>query len=107
MVGALGSASERVDRLHAGSPKLAFPYSVGPGSWLSAINDLKGCSRVKFALILLRKKGQINRLGAQCSTARSCSSAVGPMALSTITGRAFQPIVCTSTIVGDQLQQVT
>ena len=74
---------------------------------LSAINDLKGCSRVKFALILLRKKGQISRLGAQCSTARSCSSAVGPMALSTITGRAFQPIVCTSTIVGDQLQQVT
>jgi hypothetical protein len=54
------------------------------GSRHSPINNLKYDTWVKFPTVLLREKGQIGRLGIQRRTARPFSSAINPVAFSTI-----------------------
>jgi hypothetical protein len=54
------------------------------GSRHSPINHPKYETWVKLALALLREKGQVSWLGAQRRTARSFSSAIDPVAFSTI-----------------------
>ncbi len=66
------------------TPNRHFFTQMYSGSRHSPINNLKYDTWVKFALALLREKGQVGRLGAQRRTARSFSSAIDPMAFSTI-----------------------
>jgi hypothetical protein len=66
------------------TPNRHFFTYMKSGSRLSPINHLKYGTWVKFALALLREKGQVGGLGAQRRTPRSFSSAIDPVAFSTI-----------------------